>query len=89
MNLHLRQRLLPIIITPREKEAHALSLAEDKGVAQQIAVIPIEHFIASNLIEIAVERQTPLSEALRALVNAYNQRVAAAETDQSCKIELE
>jgi DNA mismatch endonuclease (patch repair protein) len=86
---NLRQRLLPIILTLREKEAHALALAEDKGVAQQIAVVPIEHFVATNLIEMATERQMPLDEALRALLRAYNQRVELAETNRSCKIELE
>jgi len=37
----------------------------------------------------ATERQMPLDEALRALLRAYNQRVELAETNRSCKIELE
>jgi len=86
---NLRQRLLPIILTLREKEAHALALAEDKGVAQQIAVVSIEHFVATNLVEMATERQIPLDEALRALLNAYKQRVELAETNRSCRIEFE
>ncbi len=86
---NLENRLLPVILTSREKEANAIALAEDQGIAHQIAVLPIEHFVATNLIEFAAERNISLMDALKAIVEAYNRRVDAAETNLSCKIELE
>lgn len=86
---NLRNRLLPIIVTLREKEQNAIALAEDKGVAEQIAVLPIDHFLATNIIEMAAERNLPFIEVLREIIDAYNRRIEAAETDLSCKIRLE
>lgn len=86
---NLRDRLLPIIITLREKEQSAVALAEDKGVADQIAVLPIDHFVAANLIELAAERNLSFIEVFREIIEAYNRRIEAAETDLSCKIRFE
>lgn len=86
---NLQDRLLPIILTLREKEQNALALAEDQGVADKIVVVPIDHFVAMNLIELAAERQASLIDVFKEIINAYNRRIDAAETDLSCKIQLE
>lgn len=86
---NLRNRQTPLILTLREKEQSALALAEDKGLADHVAVMPIEHFVATNILEIASQQQLTLFDVMRRLIDAYNRRVEAAETDLSCKILLE
>lgn len=86
---NLRQSQRPVIITTKEKENHALALAETEGIAHQISVIPIEHYITTNLIEMAAQQQVSLKEIIIFLLQIYNQRVDKAETDRSCKLELE
>ncbi|MFN4032020.1 MAG: DUF4928 family protein [Fimbriimonadales bacterium] len=86
---NLKDRRLPVILTLKEQEANAIALAEDQGIAHQIAVLPIEHFVATNLIEFAAERNMSLIDAFTEIVEAYNRRIDAAETDLSCKIQLE
>lgn len=86
---NLRNRQTPLILTLREKEPSALALAEDKGLADHIAVAPIEHFVATNILEIASQQQRTLYDVLKQLIDAYNHRIETAETDLSCKIQLE
>lgn len=86
---NLRNRQTPLILTLREKEQNAIALAEDQQLADQIAVIPIEHFVATNIIEIASQRRCALVDVLRAIIDVYNRRVEEAETDHSCKLVME
>lgn len=86
---NLRQGQLPLIITLREKEQHALALAEDRGIGDQVMVTPIDHFIATNLIEMALASGSPLIEVFQQLIEIYNHRIETAETDWSRKVQIE
>jgi Domain of unknown function (DUF4928) len=50
--------------------------------------VAIEDFIALNIIEMSVGDQQQFIEKLRAIVESYNTRLEAVETDLSLKIEL-
>ncbi|GIV08593.1 MAG: hypothetical protein KatS3mg019_0684 [Fimbriimonadales bacterium] len=86
---NLRQGQLPLILTLREKEQNALVFAEEQGIGDKVLVISIDHFIATNLIEMALTSGSSLIEVFQQLVKIYNHRIETAETDWSCKVRIE
>lgn len=78
----------PVLLVPRTELGKARHLAEDQRVAERLTIIAIEDFIALNIIEMSVGDQQQFIEKLRAIVESYNTRLEAVETDLSLKIEL-
>lgn len=52
---NIKVGLLPILLVPGEQEFKAIALAQDEGIDKEIAIISIEAFVASNIIELATE----------------------------------
>lgn len=76
------------VLVPDAKLAAAIQLAELAQVADRIAVQSVEDFVGTNVEEMAGFRDRGIRSGLRKLLEAYNKRVAEAETDPSLLIEL-
>lgn len=85
---NLREGLHPLLLVPREQVERARIIADDHGIGERLTIVAIEDFIALNIIEMSVGDQRQFIEKLRAIVESYNQRLEAVETDLSLKIEL-
>lgn len=85
---NIKAGLLPILLTPTEQANKAIALAEDEGIDKKIAIISIENFVASNIIELATEEKKDLFSIFQDIVQIYNRRLAAVETDLSLRIEI-
>jgi hypothetical protein len=84
----IKAGLLPILLIPSEQEYRAKALAQDEGVDKDIAIISIESFVATNIIELATEKDGNLFDILQDIVQIYNRRLAEVETDLSLRIEV-
>ncbi len=78
----------PILLIPREQETKVRILAQDEGIEQQLTIISIESFIALNIIEIATDENKDFFSILKEIVEIYNARLSAVETDLSLQIEV-
>ena len=79
----------PVLVVPKEKEAHARSIAEFEGIGNRITILALEDFIGENVIEISIENQRDFFATLREIIEEYNRRVEEAETDMALKIDLQ
>ena len=64
----------------------ARQMAENAGLQDRIGVQPIETFVGQNIEEISEFGQRSLASEFRRLLDTYNNRVAAIETDRSLQI---
>jgi hypothetical protein len=85
---NLKVGLHPVLLIPREQENKARVLAQDEGIDQQLTIISIESFIAMNIIELATDKNTDFFSVLKEIVEIYNARLSAVETDLSLQIEI-
>jgi len=87
---NLQQGLRVYVVVPDERVVAARGYAEDQLPGQhfQIAVCAIEAFVAQNIDELSLFAKGCLLNGFRALLEMYNQRVAAVETDKSLLIEI-
>ena len=87
---NIRQGIRVYVLVPDERVMTARGYAEEQllGQASQIAVCAIESFVAHNIDELALFAQGRLLQGFRALLEMYNQRADAVETDKSLLIEI-
>jgi hypothetical protein len=85
---NLKVGLHPILLVPHEQENKARVLAQDEGIDQQLTIIAIESFIALNIIELATDEKKDFFSVLKEIVDIYNTRLSAVETDLSLQIEV-
>lgn len=85
---NLKKGQSPILLVPRTKEANARAFAEDKGIDRQIAILSIEDFLTINLFELAAESDSDYFSVLAEIIDIYNQRLKAVETDLSLQIDI-
>ncbi len=85
---NIRGGLQPILLIPREQEPRSRFLAQEEGIEQQLIIISIEDFVALNIIELATEESKDFFSVLKEIVEIYNQRLLAVETDLSLQIEV-
>lgn len=78
----------PVLLIPREQENKVRVLAQDEGIDQQLTIISIESFIALNIIEMATDENRDFFSVLKEIVEIYNARLSAVETDLSLQIEV-
>jgi hypothetical protein len=81
--------LHPILLVPRSQAAKAVHLAEALMIEKRLSVVAIEDFVGENIIEMSHDSQTDFLSVLRSIVDKYNARLAAVETDMSLKIEID
>lgn len=85
---NIRAGLLPILLIPCEQVNRARILAQDVGIDKDMSIISIEDFVAMNIIEMATEEGKEFFAVLKEIIEIYNQRLAAVETDLSLQVEV-
>ncbi|MGD1088256.1 MAG: DUF4928 family protein [Verrucomicrobiota bacterium] len=85
---NIQSGLHPVLLVPREQAAKSRHLAEDKGIMNDVTIIAIEDFVASNIIELSSGKQSEFINTLRSIIDAYNRRLEEVETDMSLRIEV-
>ena len=87
---NIRQGIRVYVLVPDGKVMTARGYAEEQLLdqASQIAVCAIESFVAHNIDELSTFSKGRLLQGFKALLEAYNQRVEAVETDKSLLIEI-
>ncbi|MFN8434656.1 MAG: DUF4928 family protein [Anaerolineales bacterium] len=85
---NLKVGLHPILLIPREQENKVRVLAQDEGIDQQLTIVSIESFIGLNIIELATDENKDFFSVLKEIVEIYNTRLSAVETDLSLQIEI-
>lgn len=78
----------PLVLVPEDREAAARQLADNAGLDEKVYVNSIEDFVGQNIEEIAGFSDTGIKTGLRALLERYNERVQAVESDPSLRIKI-
>jgi hypothetical protein len=78
----------PLVLVPEDREAGARQLADMAGLGESVAVNSIEDFVGQNIEEIAGFSEPGIRTGLRDLLERYNTRVEAAESDPSLRIAI-
>lgn len=76
----------PMIITPEDGVAGALSLAKGQGLEQRVDIVEAGQFIATNLYELSLFKFTERKITIGKFVDRYNEIVSELETDPGLKI---
>lgn len=76
----------PIVITMHDMLPAADAFASAQGIADRLDVLDAEQFIVANLHELGSFKSAERRITVEALVDKYNQIVAAHETDPSLRI---
>lgn len=85
---NVKAGLQPILLVPGDQENKAHVLAQVEGIEANVAIISIECFVATNILEIATEEGEDLFSILKEIVEIYNRRLSEVETDLSLQIEV-
>jgi hypothetical protein len=83
---NLRDGYRPLVLVPGDDVQRAVTLVEIAGLAGQVAVISIEDFVGQNIEEIGGFSDQGIKTGLRDLLERYNERVQAVETDPALLI---
>lgn len=78
----------PIIITPADGVAGAVSLAKGFGIEQRVDVVEAGQFIATNLYELSFFKASERKITVEKFIERYNEIVSDCETDPGLKIGL-
>jgi hypothetical protein len=81
--------LHPVLVVPRKEAPKATHLAEAVGIDKRLSVVALEDFIGENIIEMSHDSTRDFLSVLRSIVEKYNLRLQAVETDMSLKIEID
>lgn len=85
---NIRIGLHPVLLVPSEQENKARILAQDEDIEQTLTIISIEAFVALNIIELATDENKGFFGVLQEIIEIYNKRLTAVETDLSLQIEV-
>jgi hypothetical protein len=78
-----------VLVVPRDKVEKARTIAEVEEIDKQLTILALEDFIADNVIEISVDRQTDCLSTLKDIIDEYNRRVQEVENEAALRIELQ
>lgn len=76
------------IIVPENKIAGARQIAENYNIAEKVSFSSVESFVSQNIDEISSFSKKELLREFRSLLETYNKRVDAIESDKSLMIEI-
>lgn len=85
---NIRNEYRPILVVPECKLAAARELVDQQDLGEKAGTYSIEVFVSQNIEELAKFGKVRLAGELRRLLELYNQRVEAIETDRSLLIEI-
>lgn len=80
--------LRPVLVVPASKLAMAAGHAEQVGVEGRLDIYDLERFVSANLSEMAGFSFAGVREGFARLIDVYNERLQAVETDHSLMIKL-
>jgi len=80
--------LQPVLLVPRDRLERARGIASEHGIETRVTFLAIEDFLTQNILELAQEHDMPAIDMLREIIRRYNERIDAAETDRSLRIEI-
>jgi hypothetical protein len=78
-----------VLLVPDKEKAVAEGIVDRLELAASITVMSIEDFLSVNILEMSKGRRQEFISALRSIIEEYNRRIEAAETDKSLKIEIQ
>jgi len=85
---NIRLGFHPILLIPAEQENKARMLAQDEGIEKELSIISIETFVAFNIIDLATVEDKDFFDVLIEIVDIYNGRLAAVESDMSLQLQV-
>ena len=85
---NIRAGFRPLVLVPEDRVAAADQLVDNANLEGQVAVNSIENFVGQNIEEIAGFSDEGIKTGLRDLLERYNERVQAVESDPSLKIAI-
>jgi len=85
---NIEQGFKVYLLVPGRRLSAAWQNAEDAGIEQQIAIEAIESFVSQNIDELSEFSKQKLSIEFKSLLETYNKRVDAIESDKSLLLEI-
>ena len=85
---NIKKGYRPVLLVSDSKIQATRQLAELAGIQQRVGISSLEQFVGQNVEEIGEFGKAALAKNLRALLQKYNERVLAVETDRSLLIEI-
>jgi hypothetical protein len=85
---NIKAGLKPVLLVPSETEYRAKALAQEEKIEKSLSIVSIEDFVALNIIELAIDGDKDFFGVLQEIIDIYNNRLAAVETDLSLKIDV-
>jgi hypothetical protein len=85
---NIRAGLHPVLLVPSGLEYKAQTYAQEESIDEELSIISIEAFVALNIIELATDDNMDLFDVLKEMVEIYNKRLLAVETDLSLQIRV-
>ncbi len=84
---NINSGLRPLIVTIKENQAVAESLAKFQNIGDRVEILAAEQFIAANILEWGHFASSNQRIEIDRLMARYNEIIEIAETDQSLKID--
>lgn len=85
-NLHDGYR--PLVLVPGNRVDAGRQIAETTGVGERVSVQAIEDYVGNNIEEVGGLSSQGIRAELRALLETYNDRVCAVESDPALQISI-
>jgi len=85
---NIRNGYRAVLLVSESKIQAAKQLAEIAGYQQRIGISSLEQFVGQNIEEIGEFGKAALAKNVKALLEKYNERILAVETDRSLLIEI-
>ena len=84
--VNLRANSRPVIVTIAERVSFTRTLATDAGILDRVDILDAEQFISTNIYELTGFKRERRDDAIRDLLEGYNDIIDLVETDPSMKI---
>lgn len=85
---NIRDGFRPVVVVPESKMAGAHQLAELAELGDRVDVLGLEAFVGLNIEEMATFRAADVRAGLRALLEAFNERISTIESNIALQIEI-
>ncbi|MEO8394621.1 MAG: DUF4928 family protein [Chloroflexota bacterium] len=86
---NLAANYTPVLIVPGDMITRATDLMNELELNNQVEIFALEMFLTQNILEMADSQGVDHTEMLRRILAIYNERIQAAETDQSLRIDFD
>ena len=83
---NFRNGYRPLLLAPDSRLEAARQMAESAGAQEGVSIFAIESFVGQNIDELGSFGKENLAENIIGLIETYNERVGAVESDRSLLI---